>query len=71
MPMHSLLIREARSRIDNAAHRPGSGAEQLINYYVGQVVGSMNDVKPARRLLHDLIDELAEVMHQMHSLGEQ
>jgi NAD(P)H-dependent flavin oxidoreductase YrpB (nitropropane dioxygenase family) len=71
MPLHGVLTREARNRIQNAAHRPGSGAEQLINYFVGQVVGSMNEVKPARRVLHDMIEEFADVMERLHHIGDE
>ena len=48
------------ARIDHAAHQAGSGAEQLANYFVGQIVGSMNEVKPAAQVVYDMIDEFIE-----------
>ena len=61
MPLHGMLISEARQAIARSAHTPGSGASQLINYFVGQVVGSMNQVKPARQVLLEMVEEYAEV----------
>ncbi|MFN0092404.1 MAG: nitronate monooxygenase [Acidimicrobiales bacterium] len=60
MPHQIVLTAEARARIDRAAHRPGSGAEQLANYFVGQIVGEMNQVKPARQVVFDMIDEFID-----------
>ena len=47
MPQHGELIAEAKARISRSA-RSTPGAKQLANYFVGQVVGRMNAVKPAR-----------------------
>ena len=40
-----------------SAATPGSGAEKLINYFVGQVVGSMNQVKPAKQVIYEMVEE--------------
>ncbi|MCU1427624.1 MAG: 2-nitropropane dioxygenase [Actinomycetia bacterium] len=57
MPLQTALVAEAQFRIQRAAHQSGSGAEQLANYFVGQVVGSLDRVKPARQVVLDMIDE--------------
>lgn len=62
MPMQPILVGEALARIDRAAHHPGSGAEQLTNYFVGQIVGSMNAVKPAAQVVYEMIDEFIEAV---------
>ena len=62
MPLHGMLIAEAQRRISRSAQTPGSGAERLINYFVGQVVGSMNSVKPARQVVFDMVDEYLDVV---------
>ncbi len=62
MPMQPILVGEALARIDRAAHRPGTGAEQLTNYFVGQIVGTMNTVKPAAQVVFDMIDEFIEAV---------
>ncbi len=60
MPMQPVLIDEAIRRIDRAAHRKGSGAERLANYYVGQIVGAMNQSKPAAQVVYEMIEEFIE-----------
>ncbi len=60
MPMQPVLIDEPIRRIDRAAHQAGSGAEKLANYFVGQIVGTMNESKPAARVVYDMIEEFIE-----------
>ncbi len=62
MPLQPILVAEARARIDRASYRPGSGAEQLANYFVGQIVGNMNVAKPAAQVVFDMIDEFIEAV---------
>jgi len=68
MPMQPILVGEALARIDRAAFRAGTGAEQLSNYFVGQIVGSMNTSKSAAQVVFDMIDEFIEAVQ---SLGRQ
>jgi NAD(P)H-dependent flavin oxidoreductase YrpB (nitropropane dioxygenase family) len=65
MPLQPILVDDAIRRIDRAAHHAGSGAEQLANYYVGQIVGSMNESKPAARVVYDMIEEFIESVEQL------
>jgi NAD(P)H-dependent flavin oxidoreductase YrpB (nitropropane dioxygenase family) len=58
-PLHGMLVREALLRINHAA-QANEGARQLINYPVGQVVGSLNQVKPAAQVLYEMVEELVE-----------
>ena len=60
MPMQPVLINDAIIRIDRSAHRAGSGAEKLANYFVGQIVGTMNVSKPAAHVVYDMIEEFIE-----------
>ena len=64
MPLHGALIAEAQQRIQRSAHTAGSGAEQLVNYFVGQVVGSLGSVRPVQRVLLDMVEEYIEVAEQ-------
>ncbi|HET6834652.1 MAG TPA: nitronate monooxygenase family protein [Acidimicrobiales bacterium] len=68
MPMQPVLVDAALQRIDRAAYRQGSGAERLANYFVGQIVGSMNQSKPAAQVVYEMIDEFIEAVQ---SLGGQ
>ncbi len=60
MPMQPMLIDDAIRRIDRAAHTPGTGAEKLANYFVGQIVGDMNKTKPTRQVVLDIVDEFID-----------
>jgi NAD(P)H-dependent flavin oxidoreductase YrpB (nitropropane dioxygenase family) len=62
MPLQPILVGEARARIERASFRAGSGAEQLANYFVGQIVGTMNVSKPAAQVVFDMIDEFIEAV---------
>jgi NAD(P)H-dependent flavin oxidoreductase YrpB (nitropropane dioxygenase family) len=62
MPMQPILVNEAIARIDRAAYRAGSGAEQLANYFVGQIVGTMNTPKSAAQVVYDMIEEFIEAV---------
>jgi NAD(P)H-dependent flavin oxidoreductase YrpB (nitropropane dioxygenase family) len=68
MPMQPVLVDGALQRVDRAAHRQGSGAEKLANYFVGQIVGTMNQSKPAAHVVYEMIDEFIAAAQ---SLGHQ
>jgi NAD(P)H-dependent flavin oxidoreductase YrpB (nitropropane dioxygenase family) len=67
MPLQLVLTHEARARIDRAAYREGSGAAQLVNYFVGQIVGEMNQVKPARQVVFDIVDEFIDAVQGLEA----
>ena len=60
MPLQPILTAIAQQRISRAAMTPGSGAEKLANYFVGQVVGTMNQRKTSRQVVFDMIEEFIE-----------
>ncbi len=68
MPLQPVLIDEAIRRIDRAAHNEGSGAEKLANYFVGQIVGNMNESIPAAQVVFDMVDEFIDAVQ---GLGRQ
>ncbi len=65
MPMQPILVAEAIDRIDRAAHKSGSGAEQLANYFVGQIVGDMDKIKPASQVVYEMIDEFIDAVRSL------
>ena len=65
MPIQPALIGEAQVRINRAAHQKGSGAEQLANYFVGQIVGDMNKSKPAAQVVYDMMEEFIEATESL------
>ena len=71
MPLQTALVGEALLRVQRAAFREGSGAEKLVNYFVGQVVGTMDRIKPARQVVLEMIDEYIDAaQHVAEVMGE-
>lgn len=68
MPLQPMLVGEALRRINRVAHHPGTGAEELVTYFVGQIVGSMNQVQPAGRVVLEMIDELIDAFQRLDQL---
>ncbi len=68
MPMQPILVDEAIKRIDRAAHKAGTGAERLSNYFVGQIVGQMNEVKPAARVVYEMVEEFIDAVERLNRL---
>lgn len=69
MPLQPMLVGEAQSRIRRTAHN-NEGAAQLANYFVGQVVGSMNHVKSVRTVMEEFATEYADTMERLDTLAE-
>ncbi|MDQ1567896.1 MAG: hypothetical protein QOF96_2776 [Actinomycetota bacterium] len=65
MPLQPLLVDYAVRRIRPAATAGVPGAVQLVNYFVGQVVGSLDTVRPARQVLAEMIMEYVDVVSGM------
>ncbi|MBA2282108.1 MAG: nitronate monooxygenase family protein [Actinomycetota bacterium] len=67
MPLHTMLIAEAQGRMQRSA-ATNEGARQLVNYFVGQAVGQMNQVKPAAQVVYDMVDEFIEAAERISAL---
>ena len=67
MPLQPMLVDDAIRRIDRAAHHEGSGANRLANYFVGQVVGTMNESKPAARVVYEMIEEFIKSVERLNT----
>jgi len=63
MPLQPILTARAIARIDRAAMTPGSGAEKLANYFVGQIVGSMNQTKRSADVVYEMVDEFIDAIN--------
>jgi NAD(P)H-dependent flavin oxidoreductase YrpB (nitropropane dioxygenase family) len=62
MPLQNLLVADAHNRL-NAANNPDA-----ISMPVGQIVGSMNEVRPVAEVMADLIREYDETVARLASL---
>ena len=68
MPLQMLLAEGAMERITRAAESGNPGARELANYFVGQVVGQLDQVKPARQVVYDMIEEFADAIERLNRL---
>ena len=62
MPLQPMLTSAVMERINRAAHREGSGAEELATYFVGQVVGTMNRTRGAGQVVLDIVEEFIDAV---------
>lgn len=68
MPAQPILVDAAIARIDRAAFAEDSGAAKLANYFVGQIVGDMNESKPAAQVVFDMVDEFIDAAQTLGGL---
>lgn len=69
MPLQPMLIAEASRRVDRAAmNADNEGAVKLANYFVGQIVGSMNESKHADRVVLDMVDEFIDAVTRVNDM---
>jgi NAD(P)H-dependent flavin oxidoreductase YrpB (nitropropane dioxygenase family) len=71
MPLQSALVNEPQYRINQAAGQPDAPARELATYFVGQVVGSLNRVRPARSVVLDMVTEFIDSVGQLEQLAER
>lgn len=70
MPLQPMLVAAASRRVDRAAMNPENvGAVELSNYFVGQIVGSMNESISATRVVEEMISEYVDVMDRLDELN--
>jgi NAD(P)H-dependent flavin oxidoreductase YrpB (nitropropane dioxygenase family) len=71
MPLQTALINETQVRINQAAAHPGAKARELATYFVGQVVGSLDRVRPTRAVVLDMVEEFIDTIGRLESLADQ
>lgn len=65
MPVQAFLVGEALARISRSATTEGSGAAQLANYFAGQVVGHLDRVMPAGRVVLAMVEDYVEAAERV------
>lgn len=69
MPLQTTLVTEPQLRINQAASHPGAKARELATYFVGQVVGSLDRVRPTRTVVLDMVEEFADTIGRLEDLA--
>jgi NAD(P)H-dependent flavin oxidoreductase YrpB (nitropropane dioxygenase family) len=64
MPLQYMLVAEAHRRISRA------GRTELMGFPVGQIVGSLNSVRPVREVVYSLIEEYGEAVERLNGITE-
>lgn len=68
MPLQTALVGEPQLRINQAAGHPGAKARELATYFVGQVVGSLDRVRPTRAVVLDMVEEFIDTVGRLEGL---
>ena len=68
MPLQTALVTEPQMRINQAATHPDAQARQLATYFVGQVVGSLDRVRPTRSVVLDMVEEFIDTIGRLQGL---
>jgi len=68
MPLQMIVAEGAMRQITKIAESGNPGARQLANYFVGQCVGLMNTVKPARQVVYDMVDDFANAVERLNAI---
>jgi len=61
MPLQTMLTARAQQRINRNAGTGGVGARQLATYFVGQGVGLLDRVRPARQVVEQMVTDYLTV----------
>ena len=69
MPLQSLLSGPAMKRIDAAVASGNQKARALVNYYVGQGVGLVEEVRSCRAVVQDFMFEFAAALEDLQALA--
>ncbi|MEO5876734.1 MAG: nitronate monooxygenase family protein [Streptosporangiaceae bacterium] len=69
MPLQMIVAEGAMRHIAKAAESGNEGAKELANYFVGQCVGLMNTVKPAKQVVYDMVSEYADTVERLHGIN--
>jgi NAD(P)H-dependent flavin oxidoreductase YrpB (nitropropane dioxygenase family) len=68
MPLQMSVAEGAMGPIGQAAENGNEGALRLANYFVGQVVGQLNTIKPARQVVYDMIEGFTDALERLGAL---
>ncbi len=71
LPLQHLATAEAHQRVRRAAMAGSRTAAELTVTPVGQIVGRMNQLRPARQIVLEMVDEYFDAVERMAKLLEE
>ncbi len=69
MPLQPMLVDEAWRRINRAAEDGNDGAKALASFFIGQVVGTFQELRPAADITREIFEDYAEVLANLGKLA--
>ena len=69
MPLQTALVSDSQLRILQSADHSGSQARELATYFVGQVVGALDRVRPTRAVVLEMVEEFIDAVERLDSLA--
>jgi NAD(P)H-dependent flavin oxidoreductase YrpB (nitropropane dioxygenase family) len=70
MPLQTALVNDPLVLINQAARHEGAQARELATYFVGQVVGSLDRVRPTRSVVLEMVEEFIDTIGRLEGLVE-
>ena len=71
LPLQAMVAEPALRRIDKLAETGHPGAQALSTYFVGQGVGLMNKIKPAREVVLEFIEDYVAAAERLSGTLEE
>ncbi|MCU4185054.1 nitronate monooxygenase family protein [Acidiferrimicrobium sp. IK] len=68
MPLQSVLSEPALRKVDQLAASGHAGATELATYWIGQGVGLLDAVKPARRVVAEFMEAMASSLERIDAI---
>lgn len=68
MPLQQALSTRTMRHVDKLAEQGNAGAQDLASYFVGQGVGLMNKVRPARDVVLEMAEDYLDALERMARL---
>jgi NAD(P)H-dependent flavin oxidoreductase YrpB (nitropropane dioxygenase family) len=67
MPLQGMLVTDAMTRV----HRYAGPAQKVAFNPVGQIVGAMNEKRPVREVIYDLVSEYVDSVERLRALDPE
>lgn len=71
LPLQSVVAEQPLRRLDVLAANGHPGAQELASYWVGQGVGLMNKVRPAREVVREMIEDYLDAAERIAASLEE
>ncbi|MFI0465813.1 NAD(P)H-dependent flavin oxidoreductase [Saccharopolyspora sp. 5N102] len=68
MPLQPMLVDEAWRRINQAAEAGNDGAKALASFFIGQVVGTFRELRPAADITREIIEDCNKALTRLANL---